>query len=654
MAEIGQVYGSNVQLRLAAAARNVRVQSVPTSSRPGESTGAPTGMKLPPEQALREVARGVTDYIATNRLTGDGGYRAFKAEFVSDIPEDMLAEDEVRLIEKLSQELLDQMANDPLKNTMNNRSSVASTLSGQAPLADTNKTLGSASLIDAAVNDGNEGPAQLSGMTVPATAKAAALGAESNLILPGKDETLGLTITEAASTREEPIAMTWATANGAAVPGSTVAHDGEDLPIQQIFTRGLPGGAFDSHDTPAITTSLADRSGILNLFGDSENLSVSESPEVTPIFVGALQQSEASGLSVASLQGHPSALLRVDLKEILGGKMAELHIRHDEALIIGRVAVLLEQVNGLARLYEEQERTLANSRQKPLSTIDPALRQFLAVALGIVVDGNKVLTTPFSVGVTKGDDGLLVLDPGLLRSALESNRDEAVTVLKSMANSLYESINIYVDPRLLSRFSELLGAGATDETDRSRKETERRCKKEKDSLEKRFLEVTLILEESGKLRDWLMNVVISFGPGVGNEEARDEVTRRPLPAVDLAGDKEELAVFNEGGQLPQEIMTLFVACTGRALEEEIDTSIKLLLKRKSLSDKILADTPVLEPRTAMVCLANEELIIEKIETERRKLFESLDELARTSVAARTYRPLFPWPPPMAAFVASEG
>ncbi len=101
-------------------------------------------------------------------------------------------------------------------------------------------------------------------------------------------------------------------------------------------------------------------------------------------------------------------------------------------------------------------------------------------------------------------------------------------------------------------------------------------------------------------------------------------------------------------------MPLFIACTGRALEEEIDTSIKLLLKRKSLSDKILADMPALEPGTAMICLANEELIIEKIETERRKLFESLDELARTSVAARTYRPLFPWPPPMAAFVASEG
>ncbi len=518
MAEIGQVYGSNVQLRLAAAARNVRAQSVPASSGPDESTSAPTGMKLPPEQALREVARGVTDYIATNRLTGDEGYRAFKAEFISDIPEDMLAENEMRLIEKVSQELLDQMANDPLKNTMNNRSSAASTLSGQVPLADTNKTLGSASLIDAAVSDGNDGPAQRSGMTVPATAKAAALGAESNLILPGKDETLGLTITEAASTREEPIAMTWATAHGAATPGSTVAHDGEDVPIQQIFTRGLPGGAFDSHDPPAITTSLAERSGttsVLNLFGDSENLSASESPEVTPVLVGALQQSEGSGLSVASLQGHPFALLRVDLKEILGGKMAELHIRHDEALIMGRVAVLLEQVNGLARLYEEQERTLANSRQKPLSTINPALRQFLAVALSIVVDGNKVLTTPFSIGVTKSDDGLLVLDPALLRSALESNRDEAVTVLKTMANSLYESINLYVDPRLLSRFSEIFGTGATDETDRSKKETERRCKKEKDSLEKRFLEVTLILEESGKLRDWLMNVVDKLRAGCG-------------------------------------------------------------------------------------------------------------------------------------------
>ena len=125
--------------------------------------------------------------------------------------------------------------------------------------------------------------------------------------------------------------------------------------------------------------------------------------------------------------------------------------------------------------------------------------------------------------------------------------------------------------------------------------------------------------------------------------------------VDLAWDQEEFLTSDRKEEPKENLATLFIACTARALQEEdADTSIKLLLKRKTVSDKLLAERPDLEPKVAMVCLANEELIIGRIEAERQKLFKNLDELSRTTVAARGYRSQFPFPPPMAAFIASEG
>jgi hypothetical protein len=292
------------------------------------------------------------------------------------------------------------------------------------------------------------------------------------------------------------------------------------------------------------------------------------------------------------------------------------------------------------------------------------LRQVLAAALGIVIDGNKTFSTPASIGVSAGRDGLLVLDAAILRSALQSHRDETTAVLKPLANSFYDNISLFVDPRILARFSEIIGNGEAGKAARSKKESERRWKKDKDLLEKRFLELGLILEESGKLREWFMDVVERSGRGMPDSdsvascrdpEPSDEVAKRALPAIDLPWDQEEFLAADRPDELKDNPVALFIASSTRALQEEdAGTSIKILLKRKVLSDKLLAERPALEPRVAMVCLANEELLLGRLEAERTKLFKNLDELSRTMVAARGYRSQFPFPPPMAAFITSEG
>src|SRR5208337_2747849 len=148
----------------------------------------------------------------------------------------------------------------------------------------------------------------------------------------------------------------------------------------------------DLDSTPAAVNGLANDSEIVlktQLFeGDQSSAGNALGPSfAAPVIAGVPQQSDAHTSSVISGQSpNSSDLLRVDLKEILAGKPAELRIRYDEPLIVSKVAVLLAQVNGLVRVYEEQGKGASYSRQKPSSDPNRSLQQVIAAALGIVID----------------------------------------------------------------------------------------------------------------------------------------------------------------------------------------------------------------------------------------------------------------------------
>ncbi len=652
MTEIGQVYGPNSQVFPAGTTKNGKALSAPAQVRPIESTGIPRQIRLPVEDAVREIARSVTDYIVTNRLTRDEGYQAFKAELVSDIPLTLLSINEMELIDKLSQELLDRVAINPQSSAMTEPETI--------PVAQTGERLMAGNLVDTPASDR---PEQTPGILGPVLAKAPGL-AEAGLQQSeaGLHESPGTPMGQAPIGSEERLAMSWTLGKSVGTRSGVEQNTNEGLIDRVLSVEGLLSRPVSSNsplvpvnrpdDGPEIVPATQASEG-----GENSAINAVEPPLAAPVTAGAPQQPDAGRLTAVSNRSpNSSDLLRVDLRDMLGGKPAELRIRYDEALIVSKVAVLLEQMNGLARVYEELDRGASSSRQKALLNVNLSLRQVLAAALGIVIDGNKAFSSPASIGVSAGGDGLLKLDPTLLKGALESHRDETVMILKSMANSFYDNISLYVDPRILARFSELLGIDVAGRADRSRKASERRWKKDKEALEKRFLELTLILEESGKLRDWFMVVVESLGREVPEVEPSDEVSKRALPAVDLAWDQEEILTLQRSSEeLKEDLVTLFIGCTTGALQEEdADASIKLLLKRGSLSDKLLSVRPDLEPKVAMVCLANEELVIGRIEAERQKLFKNLDELSRATAAARGYRSQFPFPPPMAAFITSEG
>ncbi|HUJ90873.1 MAG TPA: hypothetical protein VLX12_11785 [Syntrophorhabdales bacterium] len=488
MTEIGQVYGLGNQVRSAGAAKNEKALSAPTQLPSIESAGTPRQARLPVEDAIREVARGVTDYIVTSRLTRDEGYQAFKAELISNAPLTLLSVNEMKLIEDLSQALLDKVAMNPLN--------IPTTELAPLSVAQISESLMAGNMSDTL--------GQILNRISPALSGASAL-AEAGLQEPeiGREQSLGAPIGEAPIGSEQQLVMSW-TLGSSVVQGNGVARDTGNSSIPGGFSdNGLLGRPPDLDNPPAAVNGLANGSEIVlntQLFegGQTSAGNTLGSSFAAPVIAGVPQQSDPhTSIVIPGQSPNSSDLLRVDLKEILAGKPAELRIRYDEPLIVSKVAVLLAQVNGLPRVYEGQDKGASYSRQKPSSDLNRSLQQVIAAALGIVVDGNKPFSTPASVGVSAGRDGLLVLDTTILRSALESHRDETVSVLKSLANSFYDNISLFVDPRIPARFSELLGIGVADKAGRSRKESERRWKKDRDFLEKRFLELALYSRSRG-------------------------------------------------------------------------------------------------------------------------------------------------------------
>jgi hypothetical protein len=627
--EVGTVSRMNTKL---ASGRTLKKEGAPSKAvqpRLSGSVASPPPPRLSFESAVRRVARAVTDYIVTNRLTHDDAYQAYRVEFVSDTPLAHLSSDEMDLIEELSATLAAKVALNPL-----NISTTELALSGTFLVGKSLVTVNPSDTLEQILEKMAQGLTRLSALpgALQPQGEAAASPLSVNPLEPGQKFVVSWTLGRGA-----------VQSMGEALSGKGFVGAGTEtvgvLPIVNALMSGA-GTVLSADPADGGTAVPSGLQGVSSIGTALSDLLAEASAGLRPI---------SSEEGSASLD-----VLHADLKGLAGSQFAELRIRHDAATIVSKVAALSEHVNGMLRIYDEQAKGTQSGQQKAWPTISPSLREALFAALSSVVEDNEVFVNPASVGITMGRAGLLMLDTTVLRSALQSNRDEAAAVIRSLANSFYDHMSLYVDPRVLAGLGDLPGSAQTEEVGRGGKEAERRWQEEKERLEKRFRELGLVLEESGKLRAWFMQMVEAQVPVSEELQPADEVVKRHLPAVDLIWDQKEVLPARASIHPERAPTEAFIELTSRALNtEDSDACIKLLLERKVLSDLLLAEKPGLDAKDAMICLANEELLLGRLDTERKKVFEGLDELSRTMVATRGYRSQFPFPPPMAAFIASE-
>lgn len=98
----------------------------------------------------------------------------------------------------------------------------------------------------------------------------------------------------------------------------------------------------------------------------------------------------------------------------------------------------------------------------------------------------------------------------------------------------------------------------------------------------------------------------------------------------------------------------FLSLTVKALgEEDPDRFVECLLKRESYIGSLLEDGPHVFGGEIEACLQKEREILNRLEAEKKRIVQALDDLSIKKRAFRAYSPRFPLPP-MPAFFKVTG
>ncbi len=88
-------------------------------------------------------------------------------------------------------------------------------------------------------------------------------------------------------------------------------------------------------------------------------------------------------------------------------------------------------------------------------------------------------------------------------------------------------------------------------------------------------------------------------------------------------------------------------------EKDPEEFIKILKKRNTYIGRVIKEDPELLRDDMEECLEREKLILQRLESERRKVIEEMEKLSKNKKAVATYAARYPFPT-MPCFVDRDG
>jgi len=266
--------------------------------------------------------------------------------------------------------------------------------------------------------------------------------------------------------------------------------------ILESEKEGLEGISFSDPN------NILETIGILNSLKEKKNV----------LRAGENASFEIDGIPIMSSSNTITDVIpgvTLTLKATTESVPIRLNIDVDESLIEEKVKNLIEKINSVFSFINNQN-TYESGSSKPLTgdvNLNMVRQSIVSLAYSEVGE-NSTYKTLSSIGINFGKDGTLKLDTSKFSSALTSNREEAINILRTFGDSLYEKLNILVDPytgtltgiktgieKELKRIDEKIG------------ELEERFEREKEMLEKKYAALELLISESNLLKDWMTNQI---------------------------------------------------------------------------------------------------------------------------------------------------
>jgi flagellar hook-associated protein 2 len=217
---------------------------------------------------------------------------------------------------------------------------------------------------------------------------------------------------------------------------------------------------------------------------------------------------KVDGEAITATSNNVSGVIDGVTLSLLGtnvGKPLELSILQDNSAVSQKVSTLVQSINSALSFIKTQN-TYSSSTNNPLmgdinlSTV----RNTISSAIFAEVDGNTTYKTLSSLGITFGKDGTLSVNSGTLTGALAANREETLNALKSVSDTLYKQLNVFVDPYTgtLSSTKSSIDASIA-RIDKKIAEINERLERQRIVLEKKYNSLEVFISKSNLLKSWL-------------------------------------------------------------------------------------------------------------------------------------------------------
>jgi flagellar hook-associated protein 2 len=178
------------------------------------------------------------------------------------------------------------------------------------------------------------------------------------------------------------------------------------------------------------------------------------------------------------------------------------------------LATLVDYINDTLSFIKDQNTYNEDSETANIlmgnSTLSGIKRTITSILQG-TIEGNETYTSAKSIGISFESGGTLTLDPDTLAAALSENPDEVIAAMKSLSSSLYEALDVYVDPTTgtLASIQDAIESRIDNIEDRI-EDIESRYARKAEVLQARYAALQTLISESDIISSYLEQLVDSW------------------------------------------------------------------------------------------------------------------------------------------------
>jgi flagellar hook-associated protein 2 len=294
--------------------------------------------------------------------------------------------------------------------------------------------------------------------------------------------------------------------NGQAIVGVTAS-------VEQVEVNGATKYQLKLSNINSISLVTDDKNMMETLgFIKGEREHVMVTPEDAALKVDGFNVASSSNTLTSVLGG-----ITLTLKGTNASQPVNLAVTMDNTQLTTKVTTLVQSLNSVLTFIKSQNTYARMGTSGTSTNAAPALigdinlsvaKDAILKALFADVEDNAIYKNLINIGVSFSKDGTVTIDPSKLTTSLTTNRGETINVLKQFSNNLNDSLGMYIDPNTGTLVSIKNGIqDDIDAIDERISDFEDRLARERESMEKKFNALEVLITTNDLTKQWLTQQV---------------------------------------------------------------------------------------------------------------------------------------------------